>query len=104
MMCSPFGVRLPSFGALSRDVSGSFLRRFLFLLVRVAFALLQAFPWYLLQLQTSVSAVSLSLRCFLLLLGSSLQFVVLSSFIGHTSFMPLPPLSLGASRSFSFGL
>ena len=46
------------------SVSRSFLWRFLFL-VSLAFAFPQAFPWYLSLLQTSVSAVSLSLRCFL---------------------------------------
>ena len=47
------------------NVSGSFLWRFLFLLVRLAFALLQASIWYLSRFQTSVSAVFLTLQCFL---------------------------------------
>ena len=39
-----------------------------------------------------------------LLFVSSFQFMVLSSFVGHSSSVPSPPLSLTASGSFSFGL
>ena len=60
---SPFGMSLASFGALSSSGFWFFpMQRFLFLLLRVAFDLLQALPWYLFAwLETSVSAVSLPL-------------------------------------------
>ena len=99
------GLHLGCFGALSGSISSSFLRRFLCLLVRVAFALLLALPWCL-------SAVPDFGLCFLvgstLFCGcpfvSSFQFMVLSSFVGHSSSVPSPLLPLGASGSFYFAL
>ena len=81
-------MRLVSFGARSGLVYGSFLRRFLFLLVSVTFALLLALPWCL----SAVPAFTLSFT-----LGSKL-------FCGchlsplFNSWFSLPSLAVHLSR------
>ena len=78
-------------------VSGSLLQRFLFLLVWVAFTLHQALPWYHSAVANfGLCCVFASIDVLCLLFVSYIQFVVLSSFVGHSSSVPSPPLSLGA--------
>ena len=78
-------------------VSGSFLNWFLFLLVQVAFALLQSLPWFLSAVADfGLCSVLASMDVLCLLLVSYTQFAVLSSFVGHSLSVPIPPLSLGA--------
>ena len=102
---SPFGMNLASFGALSSYSFYFFPAAVPFLLVQVAFALLQALPWFLSTVaDLGLCCVFASVDVLCLLFVSSLQFVVLSSFVGHSSSVPLPPLSLGFSGSFSFSL
>ena len=84
VLCSPFGLSLDSFGTLSSGVSGSFLQRFLFLLVRVAFTLLLALPWCL----SSVTAFGL---CFVF---DSTLFCVCSSPPLFSLWFSLPSLDI----------
>ena len=60
-------------------------------------ALFRLFPWYLSAFaDISLYCVFASIDVLRLLFVSSIQFVVLSSLVGHSSSVPLPPLSLGA--------
>ena len=92
---SPFGTSPTSFGVLS--LSGSWFSPAVlpFPLIQVAFAL-QSLPWYLSAVADfGLCGVSTSLDVLCLLFVFYTQFGVLSSLVGHSSSVPLPPLSLG---------
>ena len=62
-----------------------------------AFALLQVLPWYIFAVaDVGLCSVFASIVVLGLLFVSFHQFAVLSSLFGHSSSVPLPPLSLGA--------
>ena len=80
-------------------VSGSFLQRLLFIFVCVAFDLLQALPWYLSMVaDIGLCGVFASIDVLCLLFVSSNQFVVLSSLVGHSSFVTTPSSVSGCLR------
>ena len=86
-----------SFGVLSLSGFWFFPEVLPFPLIRVAFALLQSPPWDPSAVTDfGLCGVFTSLVVLCLLFVFYTQFRVLSSLVGHSSSVPLPPLSLGA--------
>ena len=94
----PFGMSLASFGALSSSGFWLFPEAVSFPTRSGSIsAFFRLFPWYLSTVaDIGLCCVVASIDVLCLLFVSSNQFVVLSSLVGHSSLVPLPPLSLGA--------